>query len=138
MDKKHRSFLGELGRTPLGFLIVLGALAALTVAVLVPVLSSSGGRSTNTAFAELSPPGCDPSVGTAAASIRIDSAPPFPQDGDTLHYKVGVSYPAAPVGVGCTAFDVDVFFQPPPGLAATPWQFACNFAEVPYGSSTTK
>jgi len=85
-DKKHHSFLGELGRTPLGFLLVLGAVAALTVAVLVPMLSSgSSGHRPTTAFADVNPPACDTSVGTAAASIRIDSAPPFPQDGDTLH-----------------------------------------------------
>jgi hypothetical protein len=114
-------------------LLLLGFLAGVAVAVIVPVLSRGSGPEAKSVSAAIIPVGCDTSVGSAGASIRIPAVPPNPQDNDVLAYKVGVTYTSS--SLACDAYDVDVFFQRPPGLAATPWVLACNFAVVHSGDA---
>jgi hypothetical protein len=87
------------------------------------------------ASADVLPPNCGPTIGTAAASVRIESVPANPRDGDILAYKVGASYPAPANGVGCTVFDVDVFIKLP---GSHTFQFVCNIPSLASGSGTVE
>ena len=121
---------GGLGRALRGLPLVAAVVAGLVGAA----LALSGG-SPGPASAEILPPNCGPTIGTAAASIRIDVVPANPKDGDVLAYKVGTGYPAPASGLACTVFDVDIFLKKP-GSGA--FQFICNIASLASGSGTVE
>jgi hypothetical protein len=132
-DKKRRRSLGELGRTPLGLLLILGAVAGLAVAVLIPMLSNGSGHGTNTAFADVNPAGCDPTIGSGAGFLQGSPGAIPVTIGTHITYTVGVSYPAPLVGVGCTAFDIHVGLETPDGV----WHDQCTIATLVSGAPTT-
>lgn len=108
-----------------------GTLVAVILALSVGSLSGEP-RSVS---AEILPADCGPTVGAAAASIRIRSVPSRPKDGDVLAYKVGASYPAPANGIGCTVFDVDVFIKLP---GSSDSLFVCNIPTLVSGSDTVE
>lgn len=123
-----------LRRTLFALPLVAGIAAALAAALFA---LSDGGlpHRPASASAEILPPDCGPTTGTAAASVRIQSVPANPADGDVLAYKVGAAYPAAGGGVGCTVFDVDVFLKKPGSSA---FLFVCNIPTLVSGSGTVE
>jgi hypothetical protein len=109
------------------------ALAAVALALALSAIGLPGGPAP--AIAEILPANCGPTVGAAAASIRIRSVPPQAKDGDVLAYKVGASYPAPANGIGCTVFDVDVFIKTP---GSSDFLFVCNIPSLVSGSGTVE
>ena len=108
-------------------------LAAVVAAGLAGAAFALSGGSSRPASAEILPPNCGPTIGTAAASIRIEVVPANPKDGDVLAYKVGTGYPAPTSGIACTVFDVDIFLKKPGSSA---FLFVCNIASLASGSGT--
>jgi hypothetical protein len=109
--------------------------AAALAAVVLALSAVAAFRGPVPAAAEILPANCGPTVGAAAASIRIRSVPPRPKDGDVLAYKVGASYPAPANGIGCTVFDVDIFIKMP---GASDFLFVCNIPSLVSGSGTVE
>lgn len=123
-----------LGRTLPGSPLAAGVVAGLVAAVFA--LSGGGAaHGPGPASAEILPPNCGPTIGTAAASVRIESVPANPKDGDVLAYKVGTGYPTPVDGIACTVFDVDVFLKKPGSSA---FLFVCNIASLASGSGTVE
>jgi hypothetical protein len=123
-----------LRRTLFALPLVAGVAAAL-VAALFGVSDGGLPHRPAPASAEILPAECGPTTGTAAASVRIQSVPANPADGDVLAYKVGAAYPAAGGGIGCTVFDVDVFLKKPGSSA---FLFVCNIPTLVSGSGTVE
>ena len=112
--------------------------AGVTCALAATVFAFWGGGSAHgprLASAEILPPDCGPTIGTAAASVRVETVPPNPKDGDVLAYKVGTGYPAPATGIACTVFDVDIFLKKP---GSSKFLFVCNIASLASGSGTVE
>ncbi len=122
---------GERGRLPATAALGL-ALTLATVATAI-LLFRPGNESGTPAFASIEPSTCDPTVGVAAATIRIDPAvsQPVPQ-GQSMPYRLGAAYPGGAT-VGCTAFDIDVFVDLPP--IGDSYTYACTIPALASGAS---
>ncbi len=121
----------ELGRTTIAAALLLASLIA--IAGLVIGLTFFGGSS-DKADAHVDPAGCDPGVGSGSAFIQGSPNSLIVTVGTKITYTVGAGYPAPPVGVGCTAFNVNVFLQTPDGV----WQpVVCVIPTLTSGSPTT-
>lgn len=123
------------GGQTLRLALALG-LAAVTAAALAFPMLGSGPAAPGDARAAVIPADCDPTAGAAAATIQIVGAPSPVVDGSVLAYKVGAAYPAPPAGIGCDAFDIDVFINTPG--AASDWQLVCNIPAMSAGAATTE
>lgn len=117
---------------PRATVLLFGASGA-AVALAVTLMFTPGSKGTNgVAEAHIFPEGCDPGIGAAAAIIDAPGTVPPVVEGQNINYRLRVNYPADSDGVGCQAFNIDVWIKLP---GEPTYVIACNIATLDEGQT---